>query len=77
MVTKAIKISEENYHWLIHYAADIQKESNKPVSIDAALTTLRSSSIAHLRGTWKMGDQEAEKIISDIHKGWKNWKLSA
>lgn len=41
MASKAIKISEENYKWLLKIASDIQKKLGKPVSFDEALSEIR------------------------------------
>jgi DNA-directed RNA polymerase delta subunit len=42
MVSKVIKIKEENYKWLLKIASDIQKKLGKPVSFDEALTEIRN-----------------------------------
>ncbi|MDP3992198.1 MAG: hypothetical protein Q8P79_01675 [Nanoarchaeota archaeon] len=41
MVSKAIKIKEENYKWLLKIASNIQKKLGKLVSFDEALTEIR------------------------------------
>ena len=41
MGSKAIKIKEENYKWLLKIAADIQKKLGKPGSFDEALTEIK------------------------------------
>lgn len=41
MGSKAIKIKEENYKWLLKLAADIQKKLGKPVSFDEALSEIK------------------------------------
>ena len=41
MGSKAIKIKEENYKWLLKLASDIQKKLGKPVSFDEALTEIK------------------------------------
>ncbi len=42
MVSKAIKIKEENYKWLLKIASDIQKKLGRPVSFDEALTEIKN-----------------------------------
>jgi len=41
MGSKAIKISEENYKWLLKIASDIQKKLGRLVSFDEALTEIK------------------------------------
>ena len=41
MASKAIKVKEENYKWLLKIASDIQKKLGKPVSFDEALTEIK------------------------------------
>jgi len=41
MASKAIKVKEENYKWLLEKASDIQKKVGRPVSFDEALTEIR------------------------------------
>jgi len=41
MGSKAIKIKDENYKWLLEIAADIQKKEGRPVSFDEALTEIK------------------------------------
>ncbi|MEK6840337.1 MAG: hypothetical protein AABX79_00060 [Nanoarchaeota archaeon] len=41
MGSKAIKVKEENYNWLLKKASDIQKKVGKPVSFDEALTEIK------------------------------------
>ncbi len=81
MTTKAIKISEGNYNWLIGIAADLQKNIGKSVSVDEAIGHIREKDstgnaldILKLSGAWKMNDLEAEKIKKDLRKGWSSWK---
>ncbi len=42
MGSKPIKISEENYKWLLKIASDIQKKLGRPVSFDEALTEIKN-----------------------------------
>jgi len=82
MEFKTIKISKENYVWLLKLAAQMQKDSEKLVSFDSALNNLRNEkmknkegSILDLAGRWKMSDEEAKKFLKDARKGWKKWKI--
>lgn len=50
MGSKAIKIKEENYKWLLKIASDIQKKLGRPVSFDEALTEIKNKKIKKKRG---------------------------
>lgn len=76
MVTKTIKISEENYKWLVELSGEMQKELGKPISLDKALKMLHKGRLSELAGSWKMSDKEAEKIRNNLSEGWKKWKIS-
>ena len=41
MVSKVIKVKEDNYKWLLEIASDIQKKLGRPVSFDEALTKIK------------------------------------
>ena len=78
--SKVIKINEENYRWLARLAAELQKEKERPVSLDEALTTFKmkktsKSKLSDLAGSWKMSDKEADEIKKAIKKGWSSWKI--
>jgi len=78
--SKTIKISKENYLWLLKLAAEIQKEYHRPVSFDATLNSLRNGKmekkkLSDLAGKWKMSDKEAKEFMKNAKKGWKKWKI--
>jgi len=77
MANKAIKISEENYKWLVQLSGEMQKQQGKPVSIDKAITMMKREKISDLAGSWEMSDKEAETIYKKLSEGWKKWKISA
>lgn len=80
MASKTIKVSEGNYVWLLQMAAELQRRSERPVSFDDTLQTLRSGhrikgKISDLAGSWKMSDAEAEKFKKEARRGWGKWKI--
>ena len=77
MTLKAIKVSEENYHWLSGMAGNFQKMKGRPVSIDEAISSLRSRDLSDLAGTWTMTDKEATQFEKNMREGWKKWKLKS
>ncbi len=80
MTSKTIKISEENYRWLLGLASELQKERGKLVSFDEAIEELKEDKkgdIMELAGRWKMSDKEAKEFMKGIRKGWKRWKVQS
>ncbi|MAG02208.1 antitoxin [Candidatus Pacearchaeota archaeon] len=82
MESKTIKISKDNYIWLLRKAAELQKEYHKPVSFDYVIENLKNNkmkkkkSIMEFAGIWgDMTDEEAEKLKKDIRKGWGKWEI--
>ncbi|MBS3077594.1 hypothetical protein J4233_04960 [Candidatus Pacearchaeota archaeon] len=80
MASKTIKISEENYRWLLGIAADMQKKQGKVVSFDETLEEFKKNhqkkqKITDLAGAWSdMSDTEWKRIRTEIKRGWKKWK---
>ncbi len=73
-MSKAIKISEENYRKLSKLSGKLREKMEKPVSIDDAITYLYSKrNVSDLAGTWDMSDEEAEEFLKDLKEGWKEW----
>ena len=82
MESKSIKISKENYLWLLKIAAELQQNQEKPVSFDEAISELKEKKmkkgkdIMEFAGIWEnMTDEEAKKLKKDLKKGWKKWKI--
>ncbi len=73
METKVIKVSKENYEWLLSVAAKIQHREKKAATFDDALNSIRRQKISDLAGSWKMSEKEADKLIKDIRSGWSSW----
>ena len=76
MDTKTIKISADNYKWLVKVAGELQQETGKTISIDAALKTLRQKKISDLGGSWQMKDKEYNTIKKELRKRWA-WKIES
>lgn len=71
----SIKVSEENYKRLADLSGKLREALHKPVSINDAISFLYSRrKVSDLAGAWKMSDDEADKFMSDLKKGWKKWK---
>ncbi len=81
MLTKAIKVSEENYKWLCELAGELQVKEQKMVSVNEALDAVREKSagkLSDLAGAWKtMSEREVNDFKRDLRVGWKKWTKSA
>ena len=84
MDSKTIKISKENYLWLLKIAAELQKKHNKPISFDYVIENLKKNkmkkkkSIMDFAGIWKdITDEGAEKFLKDSKEGWGEWKIQS
>ncbi|MEK6947919.1 MAG: hypothetical protein AABX19_01625 [Nanoarchaeota archaeon] len=84
MTTKPIKISEENYGWLLQVAGDLQKIKGKNITLDNALTYIRkykkdgsAEFLLKFAGKWKMNDGEADNLKKELSEGWKKWKIKS
>ena len=77
-MTKAIKISDENYRWLSKVAGFLQQEKLRPISLDEALTYLhKNQKLSDLAGSWNMSDKEEKEMFATLSKGWKGWKIKS
>ena len=78
-MTKAIKISEENYKWLSKLAGSLQAEIGAKVSIDGAITHLKKGkkSIMDLAGSWTLNEKETKDMMQSLRKGWKGWSTKS
>ncbi len=76
LALKTIKISEENYEWLVKFSGEMQSELGRSISIDKAIKMLQKNRLSTLAGSWKMDVSEVEKMKRGLNKGWKKWKIS-
>ncbi len=79
MELKTIKIGEDGYKELNKYAGLLRMMENRPISINEALIRLiaktKGADIMRFAGSWKMTDEEFEKIAAGLDKIWKTWKV--
>jgi len=66
MATKTISITEEAYEALIREKIDKESFTETILRI-----TKKSGKLSDSFGAWKMTDEEAEKMRSDLDKGWR------
>lgn len=82
MESKVIKISNENYIWLLSLASELQKRKGRLVSFDETINTLKNNKmenkkLSDLAGKWKMTEKEAEEFKENAKKGWKKWEIQS
>ena len=76
MVYKVVKISEDNYKWLLRESAQLQSQYGSKTSINDALNAIRSkkhASLLSLAGTLELSDKQAKDMQSSIVKKWSKW----
>lgn len=80
MITKTVKLSENNYNWLCEVAGTAQAEEKRMVSIDDAVSKIRkrlTGKLSDLGGSWKMSDKESDELMRELRRDWKRWTKSA
>ncbi len=80
MNTKTIKISEDNYRWLLEIAAELQKARGKVTTFDDVLCAVKqkrstTQSLLKFAGRWKISDKKVKELEEDNRKLWRTWKI--
>ena len=70
-----VKVDEKTYAELNRIAGDLRAERGRPVPIDEVIRELlKRRRPAEFIGSWKMSDDEAERIFGELRESWKKWK---
>ena len=70
-----VKVDEETYAELNRIAGDLRAARGRPVPIDEVIRELLSKRKAsEFIGSWKMSDEEEERIFGELREAWKEWK---
>jgi predicted CopG family antitoxin len=70
-----VKVDEKTYAELNRIAGDLRAARGRPVPIDEVIRELlKRRKPAEFIGSWKMSDEEAERIFGELREGWKKWK---
>jgi predicted CopG family antitoxin len=82
MESKVIKISNENYLWLLSLASELQKRKGRIISFDETINTLKNNKmenrkLSDLAGKWKMTEKEAKEFKENTKRGWKKWEIQS
>ena len=71
--TRTIKISDNNYKWLLKISSDLQKKKEKKISFDDALKELaandgKKNSIMNFAGKLELSEKDSKNMIEEIYK---------
>ena len=70
-----VKVDEKTYAELNRIAGDLRAERGHPVSVDEVIRELlKSRRPSEFVATWKMSDEEEERIFGELREAWKKWK---
>ena len=73
-----VKVDEETYAELNRIAGDLRAARGRPVAIDEVVRELlKRRKPSRFIGTWKMSDEEEERIFGELRGAWKSWKQAA
>jgi predicted CopG family antitoxin len=70
-----VKVDERTYAELNRIAGDLRAARGRPVAIGEVIRELLSKRKAsEFIGSWKMSDEEEQKVFGELREAWKKWK---
>lgn len=73
-----VKVDEKTYAELNRIAGQLRAERGRPVPIDEVVRELlRRRRPSEFIGSWRMSDEETERIYGELGRAWKTWKRAA
>jgi predicted CopG family antitoxin len=70
-----VKVDEGTYAELNRIAGDLRAARGRPVAIDEVIRELLGKRKAsEFIGSWKMSDEEEERVFGELREAWKKWK---
>ena len=73
-----VKVDAKTYAELNRIAGDLRATRGHPVSVDEVIRELlKSRKPSEFIGSWKMSDEEEERIFGELREAWKKWKPPA
>ena len=73
-----VKVDEETYAELNRIAGDLRAAKGRPVPIDEVIRELlKRRRASEFVGSWKMSDEEEERIFGELREVWRKWKRAA
>jgi predicted CopG family antitoxin len=69
-----VKVDERTYAELNRIAGDLRAAKGRPVAIDEVIRELLSKrNASEFIGSWKMSDEEDQKVFGELREAWKKW----
>jgi len=77
-MAKTIRVDEETYKRLVERAGKLQALLRRSVSLDETIRYLteglrEQNKISDFSGSWKVSEEELEKIRKGLSEGWEKW----
>jgi predicted CopG family antitoxin len=70
-----VKVDEKTYADLNRLAGDLRAARGRPVPIDEVIRELLSKrKPSEFIGSWKMSDEEEERVFGELSEAWNKWK---
>jgi predicted CopG family antitoxin len=70
-----VKVDEKTYAELNRIAGDLRAARGRPVPIDEVIRELLSKrKPSEFIGSWKMSDEEEERVFGELREVWSKWK---
>jgi predicted CopG family antitoxin len=70
-----VKVDEKTYAELNRIAGDMRASKGRPVPIDEVIRELLSKrKVSEYIGSWKMSDEEEERVFGGLREAWKKWE---
>jgi predicted CopG family antitoxin len=70
-----VKVDEKTYAELNRIAGDMRASKGRPVPIDEVIRELLSKrKVSEYIGSWKMSDEEEERVFGELREVWSKWK---
>ena len=78
LMAKTIRVDEETYKRLVERAGKLQALLRRSVSLDETIRYLteglrEQNKISDFSGSWKVSEEELEKIRKGLSEGWEKW----
>ena len=73
-----VKVDDNTYAELNRIAGDLRAARGRPVPIDEVIRELLNRRRpSEFIGSWKMSDNEEERIFGELREVWNKWKQAA
>ena len=73
-----VKVDEKTYAELNRMAGKLRATKGRPVPIDEVIRELLKRNMpSEFIGSWRMSDEEEERIFGELRGAWKKWKPAA